>query len=133
MVTGEAGGIVSAKPAKMLAPSSEAGTGRPKKTPWTWAPSAVSKEPAFDPHSHVQLASERDDRLDHQPDPAMGTVEALHEGSIDLDLIERKAPQIAEARIAGPEIVHHDGHAHRLERQELHHDRFGRLVRSYSR
>ena len=33
--TGEAGGIGLEKPARMLAPSSEAGTGRPKKNPWT--------------------------------------------------------------------------------------------------
>jgi hypothetical protein len=33
--------------------------------------------------------------------PGNWAVEALHEGSIDLDLVERKAPQIAKARIAG--------------------------------
>ena len=34
-----------------------------------------------------------------------------HEGAIDLDLVEREGAQIAQARIAGAEIVHRDAHA----------------------
>jgi len=34
----------------------------------------------------------------------------------------REAPQIAQARIAGTEIVHHDCHAHPVERLKLSHD-----------
>ena len=79
---------------------------------------------AFDRHPHVQLASERDDRLHHRLGITAGAFEALHEAAVDLDLVEREAPQIAQARIAGTEIVHHDRHAHRLERLQLRHDGF---------
>src|ERR1700722_18625106 len=79
---------------------------------------------AFDRYPHVQLASERDDRFHDRPCITTGAVEALHEAAVDLDLVEREAPQIAEARIAGTEIVHHDCHAHRLERVQLRHDGF---------
>src|SRR4051812_28402432 len=33
-------------------------------------------------------------------------LQLLHEGPIDLDLVEREAAEIAERRIAGPEIIH---------------------------
>ena len=40
----------------------------------------------------------------------------LDERLVDLDLVERKLPQIAHARIAGAKIVEHDAKAQRTER-----------------
>ena len=42
--------------------------------------------------------------------------EVAHERLIDLDLVERKASQIAQAGIAGAEIVHRYAHAKRTQR-----------------
>ena len=39
---------------------------------------------------------------------ASGAVEGAHETAVDLDLVERKAPQVVEARVAGAEVVHDD-------------------------
>ena len=41
-----------------------------------------------------------------------------HEGAVDLEPVEREFLQIAEARIAGAEIVEHDADAERLDLQE---------------
>ena len=35
----------------------------------------------------------------------------LHEGAVDLDLVERERAQVAQRRVAGAEIVHGDAHA----------------------
>src|SRR5215208_3505174 len=37
--------------------------------------------------------------------------EAIDEGAVDLDLVEREGAEIAERGIACPEIVHRDTHA----------------------
>src|SRR6185312_1171214 len=42
----------------------------------------------------------------------LGDAQVLHEGFVDLDLVDREASQIAERRIAGAEIVQHDANAH---------------------
>jgi len=39
----------------------------------------------------------------------------LHEGLVDLDPVERKAPEVAQARIAGSEIVKRQAHAERFQ------------------
>ena len=59
----------------------------------------------------------------------------LDERAVDLDLVEREALQIAEARIAGAEIVERDADAHAAQRMEdrdhasraFQEDRFGDL------
>src|SRR5260370_41783764 len=42
-------------------------------------------------------------------------VDRLDEGAIDLDLVERECPQVRQRRVTGPEIVHRDADAKRLE------------------
>src|ERR1700716_4625369 len=49
----------------------------------------------------------------------------LDEGAVDLDLVERKAAQIAQRRIAGAEVVHRDLDA---ESAELVQRRQGRFI-----
>ncbi len=49
--------------------------------------------------------------------------ERAGEGLVDLQLVEGELPQIAEARIAGAEIVHGDPDAERLQVGELAHHR----------
>ena len=44
--------------------------------------------------------------------------DALQERAVDLDLVERIAVQVAEARVAGAEIVERDAHAHLLQLAE---------------
>ena len=39
----------------------------------------------------------------------------LHEAAVDLELVEREAAQIEQARIAGAEIVEREPHAERFE------------------
>ena len=41
--------------------------------------------------------------------------EVLDEAAINLDLVERESPEIAERRIAGAKIVHRDPHAQRAQ------------------
>src|SRR2546421_7263735 len=42
-------------------------------------------------------------------------VNRLDEGTIDLDLVERECPQVRQRRVTGPEIVHRNADAKRLE------------------
>src|ERR1700733_4752924 len=79
---------------------------------------------ALDGHMHVQLAPQGDDRLDDCLGVTRRAVEALHEGAIDLDLVERESPQITQAGISSAEIVHDDRHAEFLERPQFGHDGF---------
>src|SRR5688572_19918103 len=69
------------------------------------------------------LEAERPPDADHRMDDGGVDRHAdiADEGAIDLDLPERKAPQVIEARIAGAEIVEREGHAEPL--QPLHHPR----------
>src|ERR1700761_923198 len=61
--------------------------------------------------------SEPNDRLD---DREIGRLVELvmHEGAADLQPVERKAVQIAEARIAGAEVVERNTHAKRANRAD---------------
>src|SRR5437868_826432 len=47
----------------------------------------------------------------HDRDRIRVLAEIADERLIDLDLVERKLAQIAQARIAGAEVVHRDAHA----------------------
>jgi hypothetical protein len=42
--------------------------------------------------------------------------EIAHERLIDLDLVERKAPEVTQAGVAGAEIVHRNAHTERAQR-----------------
>ena len=69
---------------------------------------------AFRRHLHAQTAAE----ADHGVDDGRGIgrfFDRAHEAGIDLELVEREAPQIEQARIAGAEIVERKAHADRLE------------------
>ena len=41
------------------------------------------------------------------------------EGAVDLELVEREAPQVGQARIAGAEIVHGDAHTQFVQRAQV--------------
>ena len=68
-------------------------------------------------HFHAERMAERDDRLDDGAGMA-GRAQRTDEGAVDLDLAERKFLQVAQARIAGAEIVERDAHAERAQRFE---------------
>ncbi|GCC48752.1 hypothetical protein chiPu_0033275, partial [Chiloscyllium punctatum] len=59
---------------------------------------------------HVARGGNVHDGLDDRGRRA-GSGKILDEGAVDLDLVERKALQIAQRRIAGAEIVERDAHA----------------------
>src|ERR1700688_1717866 len=58
--------------------------------------------------------AERDDRLDDGPGMA-GCAQRTDEGAVDLDLAEWELLQVAQARIAGAEIVECDAHPERAQ------------------
>ncbi len=72
---------------------------------------------AFGQHFHAERMAERDDRLDDGAGMAGGAQRA-DEGAVDLDLAEREFLQVAQARIAGAEIVERDAHPERAQRFE---------------
>src|SRR3546814_6832815 len=55
----------------------------------------------------LEAVTEIDDRA-HDLHRARVAPEILEEGLVDLDAVEIEILQVAEARIAGPEIVQHD-------------------------
>src|SRR5205814_1889620 len=61
---------------------------------------------------YAEPLAEADDGTDDRLRIAVG-VDLPHERTVDLDLVEWEAAQIAQARIAGAEIVHRDAHAER--------------------
>src|SRR5687768_15776838 len=63
--------------------------------------------------------TERDDRAQDVGYVDILRFESLHERAVDLDLVEGEAPQIAQAGIASPEIVHSDRDAQGFERPQL--------------
>ena len=65
-------------------------------------------------HFHAKRVAERDDRLDDGAGRA-GGAERSHKGAVDLELVERKFLQVAQARIAGAEIVERDADAQRAQ------------------
>jgi hypothetical protein len=74
--------------------------------------SAVSTP--FGGRLHAQLVRQLDRRLDDRQ--RVGRADQVgDEAAVDLDLGERERAQVAEARIAGAEIVHRDPHAQRGE------------------
>jgi hypothetical protein len=72
----------------------------------------------------TQFAAERDDGFDHRLGISAGEGEPGHEALVNLDFVEREPPKIAEARIAGPEVVHHDRDADCLDHPQFFHDGF---------
>src|SRR3990170_2550855 len=70
---------------------------------------------AFGGNRHAETDAEADDRTNDRLRVEVGS-EASHERLVDLDLVERKAPEIAQAGIAGAEIVHRNAHAERAQR-----------------
>src|SRR5271166_6465986 len=65
---------------------------------------------ALDKHGHAELAAHRRDAL-HEDRGALLDAETDGEGPIDLDAVEREAEEIAQARIAGAEVVERNAHA----------------------
>src|SRR5581483_11274328 len=59
---------------------------------------------ALGEHRHAELVPERDDRAADACGTRVGA-DVLDEAAVDLELVERKLAQIAQARIAGAEIV----------------------------
>ena len=49
--------------------------------------------------------------------------EFANEGLVDLDAVEREAPQIAQRGIAGAEIIHGDADAERVQLMQCRHRR----------
>ena len=68
-------------------------------------------------HLHAERVAERHDRLDDGAGVAGSPNEATKD-AIDLEPVEGKFLQIAQARIAGAEIVERDAHAERPQRFE---------------
>ena len=67
---------------------------------------------------HLEVGREGDDGADERGVAAFRVGGAADEGLVDLDLVERRPLQIAEARIAGAEIVERELHADRLQAGE---------------
>src|SRR5713226_1650899 len=68
-------------------------------------------------HAHRERMRERDHRLrDRRIVPSL--VYPADERAVDLETVDRQPRQIAQARIAGAEVVHGDLHAQRLEALE---------------
>ncbi len=65
-------------------------------------------------HLHAEAAAEADHRV-HDGGGVGRPFDRAHEARIDLELVEREAAQILQARIAGAEIVERQPHAQRLE------------------
>ena len=61
--------------------------------------------------AQAQAVRERDDRF-HDRGVVRVRHEFAHEAAIDLEFVEREAPQVAQARIARAEIVDRNVHAH---------------------
>ncbi len=78
----------------------------------------VERFNAFGGGFHPQSAGERDDRMDDRRVATVADRSTAHEALVDLDLVERRALQIAKRRIAGAEIVECKAHAQPLQRLE---------------
>jgi hypothetical protein len=89
---------------------------------------------AFHRRGHVQAAAEARDGADDRLRFRVGLY-VVDERPVDLDSIEREAPQVAERGVSRAEVVHRDAHAALSQfpqhRQRLigvaHQDRFGDL------
>src|SRR6185437_7500186 len=96
-------------------------------------PELIGRLHPFRDHLEPQAVRQGDDRLH---DGGIGlAAELAHERAIDLQLVDREAPQIVDARIAGAEVIdrHHHPHAAQLleNRRRLlrvgHHRALGEL------
>ena len=67
-------------------------------------------------HPHAETAAEADDGM-HDRRGVRRLLDAAHETGVDLELVEREAPQVEQARIAGAEIVEREAHADRFQAQ----------------
>ena len=72
---------------------------------------------AFRRDGDAEALAEADDRTHDRLRVGVGG-EVAHEGLVDLDLVERKAAQVAQAGIAGAEIVHRDANTERAQRMQ---------------
>ena len=63
---------------------------------------------------HAEAAAEADHGVDDRGGVG-GALDRMHEAAVDLELVEREAAQIEQARIAGAEVVERKPHAERLE------------------
>src|SRR5215468_11122081 len=72
---------------------------------------------AFGSDGDAQALAEADNGADDRLRITIG-IDFLHKGAVDLDLVERKTAQIAQARIAGAEIVHRDANAEGAQRMQ---------------
>jgi hypothetical protein len=86
--------------------------------------------------AEMQAVAERDDRLgDDAVVGRAGRLDVAHERAVDLHRVDRQPPQVAEARVAGAEVVHRQPHAQRaqaLQRDDhvlgvVHHHALGEL------
>src|SRR5262249_26173009 len=68
---------------------------------------------AFGGHLHAETAAEADHGVDDRG-RIRGALDRVHEAAVDLELVEREAAQIEQARITGTEIVERKPHAERL-------------------
>ena len=69
---------------------------------------------ALDGGDHVEAVREAGDALDDR-ERALLVRDVLHERAVDLDLVEREAAQVAQAGVAGAEIVHREVDAERAQ------------------
>ena len=69
---------------------------------------------AFGQNRDMQVLAEAQDRA-HDRRRLMVGAHLVHEGAVELDLVERECVQGRERGIAGAEIVHRDGDAERLD------------------
>src|SRR3954447_1518280 len=68
---------------------------------------------AFDHHRHAKVGTEPCNAAQQRQRPI--GVDALEEGAVDLHFLQREIVQIAEARVAGAEIVQRDSDADRVQ------------------
>ena len=95
-----------------------AGCGRPARTgsPWRGAPPAGRRPPRPRRRSGGARVSPRPmiSRASTPPSPCAG--ELGDERAVDLQDVGRQALEVAERRVAGPEVVDRDADAHRAQR-----------------
>ena len=70
---------------------------------------------AFRGRVHAEALCQRDDGADDRGVPGAGGCGAPDEALVDLDLVERRLAEVAEARAVGAEIVEDEADAGRLQ------------------
>ena len=66
---------------------------------------------AFRRDRHVKFVGEHDDRVENLPGFPVVVVQCRDEGPVNLQFVEAELPEIAEAGLAGAEIVHRNRHS----------------------